>query len=274
MSLEIVVGRRRNSKRTIGADRERRPHEKTSTHDRAKAGEPANGRYGWQGSSTLAHEGTPARDRDRSIESRGREKNCEGEAMKNSKEKKARKEIRTKRPSWIGKIDECARELHIGPRYIYDLAKQGFPRVSPGRYNIPKCFRFYVRYLQRKLVERAHPETGDGAIAKSGAGETRHKLLSIEAELKQIELAEKREQLISIERVEKDLAKIVTEVRTRILALPPRLAAEILGETDLAVSQVRIERSLKNALECLSEFNPDEVEAVSSSRSSTRSRTQ
>jgi hypothetical protein len=84
-------------------------------------------------------------------------------------------------------------------------------------------------------------------------------LLSIESELKQIELAEKREQLISIDRVEKDLAKIVTEVRTRILALPPRLAAEVLGETDLAVSQVKIERSLKNALACLSQFDPDDL---------------
>ena len=177
--------------------------------------------------------------------------------MKNSKEKKARKEIRTKRPSWIGKIDECARELHIGPRYIYDLAKQGFPRVSPGRYNIPKCFRFYVRYLQRKLVERAHPETGDGAIAKSGAGETRHKLLSIEAELKSIELAEKRGELVSIDRVTKDLEKIVVEVRTRILALAPRIAAAVIGENDLAVSQVKIDRLLKAALMALSQFDPD-----------------
>jgi len=181
--------------------------------------------------------------------------------MKNSKKKKAaHKQIRTNRSTWIGKIADVARELNIGERYVYDLQKRGLPRVEAGRYNIPKCFRWYVRYLQRKLVERAHPDDdkGNGSIATS-AGETRHKLLSIESELKQIELAEKREQLISIDRVEKDLAKIVTEVRTRILALPPRLAAEVLGETDLAVSQVKIERSLKNALACLSQFDPDDL---------------
>ena len=194
--------------------------------------------------------------------------------MKNAKKKKAtRKEIRTKSrvPRWIGKIDECARELHIGERYIYDLQKRGLPRVSPGRYDVIKTFRWYVRYLQRKLVERAHPETGDGAIAKSGAGETRHKLLSIEAELKSIELAEKREQLISIDKVQKDLEAIVVEIRTRILALPPRLAAEVLGETDLAVSQVKIERSLKGALDVLSQFDPDDdVEDRGKARSSSR----
>ena len=161
-------------------------------------------------------------------------------------------------PTWVGKIDEVSSELNVGERYIYELQKRGLPRVKAGRYNIPKCFRWYVRYLQRKLVERALPENGDGSVAGPAASATRDKLLSIEAELKQIELAEKCEQLISIEKVQKDIEAIVTEVRTRILALPPRLAAEVLGETDLAVSQVKIERSLKGALTALSQFDPDD----------------
>ena len=176
-----------------------------------------------------------------------------------ARKKRAHAKSASRVPTWIGKIDEVSSELNVGERYIYELQKRGLPRVKAGRYNIPKCFRWYVRYLQKKLVQRAYPESGDGSVVAAAAGETRHKLLSIEAELKQIELAEKREQLISIERVEKDLAKIVTEVRTRILALPPRLAAEVLGETDLAVSQVKIERSLKGALECLSQYDPDDV---------------
>jgi hypothetical protein len=186
--------------------------------------------------------------------------------MKKTKQKKAAgkkssQPTKSRVPSWIGKIDDVARELHIGERYIFQLAKQGFPRVSPGRYNIPKCFRWYVRYLQRKLVERAHPDDdkSNGSVAGPAAGEMRHKLLSIETEMKSIELAEKREQVVSIEKVQKDLEAIVVEIRTRILALPPRLAAEVLGETDLAVSQVKIERSLKGALAILSQFDPDDL---------------
>src|SRR6202044_3269189 len=112
---------------------------------------------------------------------------------RNTSKKKAagKKSSQTKSrvSTWIGKIDECARELDIGERYVYDLQKRGLPRVEAGRYNIPKCFRWYVRYLQRKLVERAHPDddkSNGGGLATS-AGETRHKLLTIEAELKQIE---------------------------------------------------------------------------------------
>jgi hypothetical protein len=177
------------------------------------------------------------------------------------KKKAARKEIRTKRPTWIGRISDVATELNIGERYIYDLQKRGLPRVSPGVYDIVRCFRWYTKYLQKKLVDRALPDNENGSVAGVAAGEMRHRLLSIEAEMAAIELAEKREQLVSIEKVQKDLEAIVVEIRTRILALPPRLAAEILGETDLATAQVQIERTLKNALESLSVFDPDDLPA-------------
>lgn len=186
----------------------------------------------------------------------------------------------SRKPTWIGTIHELAEELNLGKSRIFQLRHEPdpLPQVKPGRYDIPACFRWYVRYLQKKIVQRAFPEDADGDGTAKSAGVTRHKLLSIEAELKQIELAEKREQLISIEKATKDIEAIVVEIRTRILALPPRLAAEVLGETDLAVSQVKIERSLKGALEALSQFDPDEpVQAVataSTSPSSTRSRTQ
>lgn len=156
-------------------------------------------------------------------------------------------------------LPAIAEALNLGERRVQQLAKEGLPRVKRGEYDLSACFRWYVRYLQRKLVERALPEDGDGdggGPATSSAA-TRHKLLSIESELKQIELAEKREQLISIEKVEKDFAALVQEIKTRILALPPRLAAEILGERDLAVAQQKIDRSLKGALESLSQYDPD-----------------
>lgn len=169
-------------------------------------------------------------------------------------------------PTWIGKLEECAHELNLGSRRIQQLAKEGLPRADRGVYDVIACFRWYVRYLQRKLVERALPEDGDGdggGPATSSAA-TRHKMLSIEAELKQIELATKREQLISIEKAEKDISSLVIEIRTRILALPPRLAAEVLGETDLAIAQVKIDRSLKGALDALSQFDPDDELAKTS----------
>jgi phage terminase Nu1 subunit (DNA packaging protein) len=177
---------------------------------------------------------------------------------------KPAKSLSRRVPTWVGRIEECAHELNLGSRRVQQLAKEGLPRSERGVYDVVACFRWYVRYLQKKLVERALPEDGDGDAGgpATSASATRHKMLSIESELKQIELAEKREQLVSIEKVTKDLQAIVVEIRTRILALPPRLAAEVLGETDLAVSQVKIDRSLKGALECLSQYDPDDDDRV------------
>jgi hypothetical protein len=182
-------------------------------------------------------------------------------AKKKSAHKKPEKKkpVSRRAPTWIGNVDDCARELNLGTRRIYQLVKEGLPQTAPGRYDIAKCFGFYVRYLQRKIVERALPEDGDdaGSGPATSSSMTKHKLLSIETELKQIELAERREQLISIDKVQKDFAALAMEIKTRILALPPRLAAEILGETDLAIAQSKIDRSLKGALESLSHFDPD-----------------
>jgi hypothetical protein len=181
---------------------------------------------------------------------------------------KKRKPVSRRVPTWIGSLQECAHELNLSSRRIQQLTKEGLPKAARGLYDIIECFRWTVRYQQRKIAERAMPTDVDGVATSSGA--TRHKLLSIEAELKSIELAEKREQLISIDKASKDLAAIVVEIRTRILALPPRLAAEVLGETDLAVSQVKIDRSLKGALDVLSQFDPDDAVEAAPARSRTQ----
>jgi len=172
-------------------------------------------------------------------------------------------------------IAQLGENLNLRERRLYQLKAEGLPRVSPGRYDLRACLRWYVRYLQRKILERSQPENRDSPTAVAGV--IRHKMLSIESELKQIELAEKREQLVSVERVQQDLHAIGREIRRHFGELPKKLAAEIVGESDLATMQVKIDRSLKGSLAELSQFDPDEaVEAVTTSaaRSSTCSRTQ
>ena len=168
--------------------------------------------------------------------------------------------VRTKNsgPTRIVNIAQLGDVVNLKARRLYMLRHEGMPQISPGRYDLGACCRWYVRFLQRKLLERANPKEENATAA---AGAMRHKMLSIESELKQIELAEKREQFVSAEKVQKDVTAIIFEIRKRILALAPKIAAEVVGETDLAVSQVKIDRSLKGALEALSEFDPDDVTA-------------
>jgi len=144
--------------------------------------------------------------------------------------------------------------IHLKSRRIYDLRHEGMPLVAPGRYDLGACCRWYICYLQRKIAERANPP---GTSATAAVGVAKNTILAIEVEMKQMLLTEKREQLVSIEKVQKDLHAIVREIRRRFGELPRKIAAEVVGETDLAVSQVKIDRCLKNALTQLAVFDPE-----------------
>jgi phage terminase Nu1 subunit (DNA packaging protein) len=158
--------------------------------------------------------------------------------------------------SRFGTLAKCAAALHLGERRVQQLVREGLPKAARGRYDVDKCLRFYVRYLQKKLQAAAVEDPDGGYTADR---EVRHRLLSMDAEMKQIELAKERRQFVSIDRVTKDLASIVLEIKQRILQIPPRLAAELIGERDLVVITDKIDRSLKDALVQLSTFNPDNV---------------
>ena len=172
----------------------------------------------------------------------------------------------------IVNIRQLGDVVNLKERRLYMLRHEGMPQIAPGKFDLRACLRWYVRYLQRKIAARAN---GLGSSATAAAGASKITILALNGEMKKMHLAERREQLISAEKVQKDLRAIVREIRRRFAGLPKKLAAEVVGVTDLAGSQVLIERLLKNALSALSEFDPDDVEAVataSTSRSSSRAR--
>lgn len=150
-------------------------------------------------------------------------------------------------------LKQTATALHLSERRVQQLVAEGLPRAQRGAYDLDKCLRWYVRYLQKKLAERALPDPDGGS---SATAVTRHKLLSIEAELKHLELAEKRGTIVSIERVEKDLAAIALEIKSRILTAAPRLAGEVVGKTDRTAVEDAINRALRECLVDLSKYDP------------------
>ena len=172
-----------------------------------------------------------------------------------AKKKKAPAAKKTRaQASKLGTLAQCAIALHLGDRRVQQLVKEGLPRAQHGRYDVDKCLRWYVRHLQKKLLERALPDPDGG---HSASRDTRHKLLMLEVQIKEMDYAKERGQLVTIDKVQQDLASIVLEIKQRILQVPPRLAAEVIGEKDLVTIQDKIDRSLKDALVQLSKFDPD-----------------
>jgi hypothetical protein len=143
-------------------------------------------------------------------------------------------------------------------RRVQQLVKEGMPKEGHGKYDPMRCLVWRVRDLHKKL---------DGKIAANGdpstINEERLRLMRAEAELKEIELARRRKQLVLIDDVEQEMTKLVLDTKARILAVAPRLAAELVGQQDSRVMiQAKIDKALKDALLQLAKYEPDSVAAA------------
>src|SRR5215469_7783064 len=143
-------------------------------------------------------------------------------------------------------LKQVSKALNVSERRVQQLAKEGLPKEDRGRYDLGKCMLWYIRYLQAALEASGRRDSGDAEFI--GAREERARLLRAEAELKEMELAKQRGQLVAIADVEQEYSNLAHAIKARIMAIPPRLAAEIVGETSRVMAQAKIEKYCKEAL--------------------------
>jgi phage terminase Nu1 subunit (DNA packaging protein) len=127
------------------------------------------------------------------------------------------------------------------------------PKDGRGSFDPVKCMLFYIRYLQAALEKKSVPTLDGGFV---GEREERVRLLRADADLREIELAEKRGQLVAIHDVEMEMTNLVLTTKARIMAIPPRLAPELVGENSRVMIQAKIEKACKEALASLAMSRP------------------
>lgn len=123
-------------------------------------------------------------------------------------------------------VTRVASALNLSEQRVQQLVKEGMPRESRGQYDAVKCMLWYIRYLQHALEKRAVP-TQDGGFV--GEREERIRLLRADADLREMELAKERGQLIALSDVEREMTDLVLITKARIMAMPPRLAPELVA---------------------------------------------
>ena len=140
-------------------------------------------------------------------------------------------------------IGPLAERLKLTPRRVQQLVADGLPKVSRGRYDLDQALDWYIERLQRQLAGEIDEE---GQIAQTEKEELR--LLSARADLRELELATKRREFIAVTDVEKQMTDLVITTKARILAVPARVAGELVGESSRVMAQAKVERALKEAL--------------------------
>jgi phage terminase Nu1 subunit (DNA packaging protein) len=133
---------------------------------------------------------------------------------------------------------------------IHQLVKLGMPKQARSKFDLMQCIRWYIRYLQKKVEQKAI-DGGDGN--PQGANDQRIRGMKADADLKEMDLALRKGQLVKIEDVRAVWAEITLMAKARILSVPPRLAGEVMGQNSRVMIQALMEKALKDALNQLAD---------------------
>jgi phage terminase Nu1 subunit (DNA packaging protein) len=160
-------------------------------------------------------------------------------------------------------VSKVASALNLTEQRVQQLVKEGMPREQRGQYDPVKCMLWYIRYLQQAIEKKTVP-TLDGEFV--GERKERMRLLSADADLKEMELSKQRSQLVTVQDVEKVVADLAHATTARVMAIPPRLAPELVGETSRMMIQAKIERAFRETLAYLAKLHNANGNANSSAR--------
>lgn len=126
---------------------------------------------------------------------------------------------------------ELATLLRVSERWIRRLVEAGMPRVSHGRFNRADCLLWNARY---KLGKHEAPGL-DSVVDQIRAARLRK--AQADAEMAEMDLHERRGQLVPIHMYEQRLAAFVIPLRERLLNFSHRLAPQLEGEDRVAIRQ-------------------------------------
>lgn len=133
--------------------------------------------------------------------------------------------------------------LGLTTRQIRNLEREGMPHRADGAkklYPIPGALSWYYK---RQFVAEQPTSLEEAKLRK----------LSAEAEIVELELGEKRGQLLSIDFVRKDWERLLYAFRSRLLNAPSRWAADLVGLDTVEAVEAKLEAMIEDAMGALSE---------------------
>jgi len=150
-------------------------------------------------------------------------------------------------------IGVIARLLDLSERRIQQLSREGvIPKAERGQYELIGSVRGYVRYL-RDQARKAQAGAPDYAAERA-------RFIRARADLAEMEAEEKRHSLIAAEQIEAAWIAVLALLRTRLLALPDRLAPQLFDQPTVGDTRNLIRAAIREVLDDLAQ--PDiELEA-------------
>jgi hypothetical protein len=117
------------------------------------------------------------------------------------------------------------------------------PHRKSGRhvlFPMPEARVWYHKHLEAKGAKSAAPTDRSNSVDRR---------LAVEAEMAEIDLAKKRNELMKVDDFDRILSDAFGRVRARLINLAPRIAGIVLGATSIQDAQARIEPLVREAME-------------------------
>jgi hypothetical protein len=153
---------------------------------------------------------------------------------------------------------KLAQALNLTEQRVHQLVKEGVLRKEGrGQFDVIKCIREYIRYLQSLLETNAIPPSEH---------QERVRLLRVQADLKEMELSKQRSRFVAVQDADKAVADLVRITTAQVMAMASRLAPELVGETSRTMVQAKIEKACRKTLARLASSRCADENANSSAR--------
>lgn len=141
---------------------------------------------------------------------------------------------------------EIAEHLDMTPQRVRDLIKQGVLNRKNARdsMDVDECRKNYIRYL-RTRTQGLQNASGD-------LNEERTRLTKLQADKAQLEVQEMEESLVSVEKITEEWVGYVSNVRSKLLALPSKVSHRVQAAENYAEAEKILKESVYDALHELS----------------------
>lgn len=142
-------------------------------------------------------------------------------------------------------VDELATFFGVIPRRVQQLVRdEGMPSAGRGRYDLLACAAWYIRWL-RKAVEKRTSETGEST---SPWRTQRLRIAAAEAELKEIEVARKRGEIVTVDEAARLWTDAMERIRARMISSVSTAAPKVVGVTSIKQANGVLEAIVYQAL--------------------------
>ncbi|MEK9724069.1 MAG: terminase small subunit [Rhodospirillaceae bacterium] len=152
-------------------------------------------------------------------------------------------------------LTELCEILGVVPMTISRLEDKGFPCIergvgrTPSKYDTQACIQWLIKYEMRKLTQ-----TPEGEVINYE--DERARLTREQADKVAMENEERRGRLVDSDKVGMWWATLVSNAKTRFLAIPTKAAPLVFGAKTMPQVRDHLERLIVEVLSELSSANP------------------